>query len=318
MKNIINLTLDNILMKRQFLLFILLLSAVITTAQNPFAKYGFNDVKIATMTNGEYDENHDKEAIVEIGSIRFDVKKKSIVGKVDEKKKYVSPQVVSRFVSIDPLAERHYSISPYVYCKNNPINRIDPDGKDDFKFTSLGQIIRVKGTENNGKTDRLFAANGNHIEVSDKALLPGLLINKGGDYNRRRFYQETSNLEDAVKVFKFSTDNTDREWRVAIYLDGEEKIAVVATNTHKYEVSKTDKYDKAGKKKTVDIHSHPDIRSEKGGSDKDMENANDKIKNAVYHKHDKYLYEYTSKKMCVNSIPIENYQDILDYINDAK
>ena len=29
---------------------------------------------------------------------------------------------------IDPLAEKYYSISPYAYCGNNPINRIDPDG----------------------------------------------------------------------------------------------------------------------------------------------------------------------------------------------
>lgn len=40
-------------------------------------------------------------------------------------------QVVSRFISIDPLCEKYYSISPYVYCHNNPVNRIDPDGRWD-------------------------------------------------------------------------------------------------------------------------------------------------------------------------------------------
>ena len=29
----------------------------------------------------------------------------------------------------DPLAEKYYSVSPYVYCANNPINAIDPDGR---------------------------------------------------------------------------------------------------------------------------------------------------------------------------------------------
>ena len=31
---------------------------------------------------------------------------------------------------MDPLCEKYYSVSPYAYCHDNPINRIDPDGKD--------------------------------------------------------------------------------------------------------------------------------------------------------------------------------------------
>jgi len=33
------------------------------------------------------------------------------------------------FQSLDPLAEKYYSISPYAYCRGNPVNMIDPDGK---------------------------------------------------------------------------------------------------------------------------------------------------------------------------------------------
>jgi hypothetical protein len=34
-----------------------------------------------------------------------------------------------RWNGSDRLAEEYYDISPYVYCLNNPINIIDPDGK---------------------------------------------------------------------------------------------------------------------------------------------------------------------------------------------
>ena len=34
-----------------------------------------------------------------------------------------------RFMSMDPLCEKYYNISPYSYCAGNPVNRIDPTGE---------------------------------------------------------------------------------------------------------------------------------------------------------------------------------------------
>ena len=39
------------------------------------------------------------------------------------------------WTSVDPLAEKYYSISPYAYCAGNPINRFDPDGMDWYTST---------------------------------------------------------------------------------------------------------------------------------------------------------------------------------------
>ena len=33
------------------------------------------------------------------------------------------------FLSIDPMAEKYYSISPYSYCAANPVNLVDPEGE---------------------------------------------------------------------------------------------------------------------------------------------------------------------------------------------
>ncbi len=37
-----------------------------------------------------------------------------------------------RWTSPDPLCEKYYHLSPYVFCLNNPIKYIDPDGKEVF------------------------------------------------------------------------------------------------------------------------------------------------------------------------------------------
>ena len=35
---------------------------------------------------------------------------------------------IGRWGTVDPLAEKYYSISPYAYCAGNPVNRTDPTG----------------------------------------------------------------------------------------------------------------------------------------------------------------------------------------------
>ncbi len=41
--------------------------------------------------------------------------------------------VVPAWDSVDPLCEKYYNISPYVYCEDDPINAFDPDGKQKVK-----------------------------------------------------------------------------------------------------------------------------------------------------------------------------------------
>jgi len=68
---------------------------------------------------------------------------------------------IPRFTTPDPLAEKKPWLSSYHYCSNNPLNRIDPDGKDDYfnskgfhsKNTSSGSSIYV----NIGGKDVLLA-----------------------------------------------------------------------------------------------------------------------------------------------------------------
>ena len=44
--------------------------------------------------------------------------------------------ILARWDRIDPLCEKYYSTSPYVYCMNNPVNAFDPDGKKTVLFAT--------------------------------------------------------------------------------------------------------------------------------------------------------------------------------------
>ena len=56
-----------------------------------------------------------------------------------------------RFLSIDPLAEKYYHLSPYAYCAGDPVNMVDPEGKMYGDFVDRkGRIIGNDGI-NDGK-----------------------------------------------------------------------------------------------------------------------------------------------------------------------
>ena len=62
--------------------------------------------------------------------------------------------VLARWDRIDPHCEKYYGISPYAYCGNAPINRIDPDGMDEY-YTPDGRFL----FKDDKKTDNIIIRN---------------------------------------------------------------------------------------------------------------------------------------------------------------
>lgn len=112
---------------------------------NPFARLGY---KADVYTFGEKEEFHDQETIVEIGEVLFNTKTNEVVGFVNGADSLIELKPELQSMSIDPHCEKYYSISPYVYCMNNPVKYIDPNGKDavlvvfpDYKIsTPIGKM----------------------------------------------------------------------------------------------------------------------------------------------------------------------------------
>ena len=88
--------------------------------------------------------------------------------------------VLMRFTGFDPLASKYPAISPFAYCTNNPVNRIDPTGLDwytdkdgtyqyDPELTKKNQSERLQeGQAYVGATHKVKDKNGKVIENYQK------------------------------------------------------------------------------------------------------------------------------------------------------
>ncbi len=85
-------------------------------------------------------------------------------------------KVVQCWMSIDPLAEKFPNTSPYVYCLNNPIKLIDPDGKaptDWYRNKITGKITWKDGQKERWGYERLGHTRGYTDKNGNRALLDG-------------------------------------------------------------------------------------------------------------------------------------------------
>ena len=123
---------------------------------------------------------------------------------------------ITRWTAADPLSEKYYGISPYVYCLGNPISIIDPNGMD--IWTIKGNVVWVKESDDH----RLYYVNNDdvlsddYVSVSDRCILDDLTKTEAKVDGGAKVSSHTSKtgINDIFKVFKFASDKTKVEWAV--------------------------------------------------------------------------------------------------------
>lgn len=64
--------------------------------------------------------------------------------------RYMDHELMTMWLSVDPLADKYPSISPYAYCAWNPVKLVDPDGREiDDYYNLKGELIRHTNEGNN-------------------------------------------------------------------------------------------------------------------------------------------------------------------------
>ncbi len=185
---------------------------------------------------------------------------------------------LSVWLSVDPMSDKYPYQSGYVYCGNNPIKVIDPNGEDEWEIDKQGNVNWVRQSE----THRLYALDknrkrtGDYITVKDKSSLEQLRQSRE-DYNG---HYSVCNKEDAFKIFKFGADHCDVEWAVAGYnTKGGGREYVVGTSNEipengysgtVYDFHSSTKFDKFDL--SFYIHSHQGANATQGAS-KDLDGS---------------------------------------------
>ena len=164
---------------------------------------------------------------------------------------------IARWTTSDPLSEKYYGISPYVYCLGNPISIIDPNGMDIWTMDEKGNVVWVKESDDH----RLYYMNNDgllsddYVSVSDRSILDDLTKTEAKVYGGAKVSSHTSKsgINDVFKVFKFASDKTKVEW--AVHRNGD--TYTIGTGHNSYSASSWEDY--AKNKPNATVHSHPGI-----------------------------------------------------------
>ena len=129
--------------------------------------------------------------------------------------RYMDHELMSMWLSVDPLADKYPSISPYAYCAWNPIKLVDPNGMevDDppSKFKNIGPVIP--------KSDFIGWHYGNleencNVYAKEQMRVAGYSVGGGDDKANIKPYNENkkpksneAEFNKAVDYIKSSLEN---------------------------------------------------------------------------------------------------------------
>ena len=142
---------------------------------------------------------------------------------------------LSVWLSVDPMAAKYASLSPYVYCANNPVKLVDPDGetwKTPEDESTANKLITC--------AEKQIKSNYNLIKQSGKKLHNGLISQEAHDNFVNDIKEQNALLDEGIKgirnmgtdeqIFHFNIVNGSTRHNVNKVYDGDNYIIKINVN----------------------------------------------------------------------------------------
>ena len=120
---------------------------------------------------------------------------------------------LSVWLSVDPMASKYPSLSPYTYCADNPVKLVDPNGESISEFDENGNYIRT--IKDNWFHNTFFGHSGRIVDSDGDVLKKFYFSDPKHDFediknnviNKIQFVQESEINKMLSKAGAFDEDN---------------------------------------------------------------------------------------------------------------
>ena len=178
----------------------------------------------------------------------------------------------------DPHAESYYDVTPYGYCHNNPMNKIDPNGKDDF-FNSAGAFMYSTPKGSNVYVNNVLITDvplTNAVHRQAVANVMGYYANKAGVSYYRKGGKPVGNSPIGIVGLKGHRNDSERTLAFTsgndIYIN--KKGGKINSTLHdKYNIISTFEHERIhkegehGHKENISAKEHASVYARQIGSD---------------------------------------------------
>ncbi len=159
---------------KQLILAFLCCTTFTIVAQTPYDRFASTKAskQLGSETSQEYNVTKDE---ISNKSITYDKENSAVKIYTNNRLTHTSSlsPMNSKFISVDPMADKYPGWGAYVYCMNNPVDYWDPDGEkvqvaDDKSFDVLLSTLPKESRELIQRDDKGFISRESVSQASDK------------------------------------------------------------------------------------------------------------------------------------------------------